>query len=112
MRRTLSVLTAAALLVAPSVTAQTNACAERGARLPAAGSWASYASDSGDFKLLYVGHETRGDRMEMTATRMCRRSGQPPTTICGKSAPAPLPRSVGGKGEPKRSGSTTPFMTT
>lgn len=70
--------TALTVLAAP-LAAQGNACAERGAKLPAVGAWASYSSDSGDFKLLYLGHESAGDRLEMTASRMSRRSGQPTT---------------------------------
>lgn len=79
MRSPVLLTLAAAALVAVPASAQSNACAERGARLPAAGAWASYTADSGDFKLLYLGHESAGDRLEMTASRMSRRNGQPTT---------------------------------
>lgn len=88
MRSPLSLVAAAALVLAPAVSAQSNPCADRGARLPAAGAWASYAADSGDFKLLYLGHESTGDRLEMTATRTGRRGGQPTTMVMQMVVPA------------------------
>ena len=87
MRGPLSLVVVAALVAAPAA-AQSNPCADRGARLPAAGAWASYSADSGDFKLLYLGHESTGDRLEMTASRVSRRSGQPTTMVMQMVVPS------------------------
>ena len=72
MRRILSLAVAAALVAAAPVAAQSNPCADKGPRLPAAGGWAEYHSDSGDFKMMYVGHETAGERIEMAMSRTMR----------------------------------------
>lgn len=87
MRSPLLLALAAALVVAPAASAQDDPCASRGARLPAAGAWASYATDSGDFKLLYLGHETAGDRLEMTASRTMR-NGEAGTMVMQMVVPA------------------------
>lgn len=72
MRRTLSLALVAAVVAAAPVAAQDNACATKGPKLPAAGGWAEYHADSGDFKMMYVGHETAGERIEMAMTRTMR----------------------------------------
>ena len=71
MRRLPSLALAAVLAAAP-VYAQANPCATKAPKLPAAGGWSEYQADSGDFRLLYLGHETAGERIEMTATRTMR----------------------------------------
>ena len=76
MRRLLPLALAATVATAASLTAQTNPCGDKGPKLPAAGGWASYHADSSDFKMLYIGHESGGDRIEMAMTRTGR-DGQP-----------------------------------
>ena len=68
-------LTAAAVL-ATSGAAQAGPCADKGPKLPAAGNWVTYHSDSGDIKMTYIGHETAGERLEMTVNRTGR-NGEP-----------------------------------
>lgn len=72
MRRTLTLALAATLVGAAAATAQSNACADKGPKLPAAGGWAEYHADSGDFKMMYIGHETAGERIEMAMNRTMR----------------------------------------
>lgn len=75
MRRLVPLALASAVLAAP-VAAQSNPCGDKGPKLPAAGGWASYHADSSDFKMLFVGHESGGDRVELAMTRVGR-DGQP-----------------------------------
>ncbi|MGB7213011.1 MAG: hypothetical protein WBC97_10330 [Gemmatimonadales bacterium] len=65
-------LVLAAGIVAPL--AAQGPCADKGAKLPAPGSWASYnatmpgrdgASRSTTFRMAYLGHEAQGDRLEI-----------------------------------------------
>lgn len=64
-------LTAAAVLVT-AATAQDNPCATKLPRLPASGAWSEYQSDSSSFRMLFVGHEAAGERLEMTMNRTMR----------------------------------------
>lgn len=72
MRRPFSLAVVAAILTAAPLAAQNGPCGPNGPKLPAAGGWASYRADSSDFKLLYLGHETGGERVEMAMTRTGR----------------------------------------
>lgn len=76
MRRSLMLSLTAAAVLATSGAAQAGPCADKGPKLPAAGNWVTYHSDSGDIKMLYIGHETSGERLEMTVNRTGR-NGQP-----------------------------------
>ena len=72
MRRSFILSLTAAAVLATSGAAQAGPCADKGPKLPAAGNWVTYHSDSGDIKMLYLGHETGGERLEMTMNRMER----------------------------------------
>lgn len=79
-------LTAAAVLVTPGA-AQDNPCASKMPRLPAAGAWSEYQADSSSFRMLYVGHEAAGERLEMTMNRAMR-NGQMGTMVMQLVVPA------------------------
>ncbi len=72
MRRSLFLALTAAAVLATSGAAQAGPCADKGPKLPTAGNWVTYHSDSGDITMLYLGHETGGERLEMTMNRMER----------------------------------------
>lgn len=59
--------TALTVLAAP-LSAQGNACAQRGAKLPAAGAWSEYRTSEGTMRMLYLGKETLGERLELSVT--------------------------------------------
>ena len=68
MRRPfLFVLTALAVAASP-LTAQGRACAARGAKLPATGSWAEYNTSEGTMRMAYLAKETAGERIELSVT--------------------------------------------
>ena len=78
----LTALTALAVAASP-LSAQGRACAARGAKLPAAGAWAEYNTAEGTMRMLYLGKETAGERLELwTAGRrgamVMQQEGQPP----------------------------------
>jgi len=67
MRRTaLLTLGTLALLGAVPLAAQGGACASRGAKLPAAGSWAEYKTTQGTMRMSYIAKETAGERLELS----------------------------------------------
>lgn len=67
--RSLFRLTLAALVIAASpLAAQGRACAARGAKLPAAGSWVEYRTAEGTMRLAYLAKETAGERIELAMT--------------------------------------------
>lgn len=63
----LHTLTALTVLAAP-LAAQGNACAQRGAKLPAAGAWSEYRTSEGTMRMLYLGKESLGERLELSVT--------------------------------------------
>ena len=67
MRR-VSLLTLAtlALLGSAPLSAQGPSCAARGAKLPAAGSWAEYKTTEGTMRMAYLAKETAGERLELS----------------------------------------------
>ncbi|HET7040438.1 MAG TPA: hypothetical protein VFI13_00390, partial [Gemmatimonadales bacterium] len=58
--------------LATTAAAQDNPCSTKLPRLPAVGAWSEYQADSGNFRMMYVGHETAGERLEMAMTRTMR----------------------------------------
>jgi hypothetical protein len=73
MRRSfLMSLAALALLGAAPLAAQANACASKGPKLPAAGGWAEYKTDSGSMRMAYLGKDSLGERLELTMERPAR----------------------------------------
>ena len=76
MRRSLFLSLTAAAVLATSAAAQGNSCAAKGAKLPAAGGWAEYQTDSGTMRIAYLGHESLGERMELSMTRAAGRRGR------------------------------------
>jgi hypothetical protein len=68
MRRPiLLALTAVAVTTMP-LAAQGTSCAARGAKLPAAGSWAEYKTSEGNMRMAYLAKETAGERLELSMT--------------------------------------------
>ena len=77
MRRPfLLALTAAAVLTVPLAAQTGNACAAKGGKLPVAGGWAEYQTDSGSMRIAYLGREALGERVEMSMTRAEGRRGR------------------------------------
>jgi hypothetical protein len=77
MRRSLFLSLTAAAVLATSGAAQAGPCGDKIPKLPTAGNWVRYHSDSsGDIKMLYLGHETGGERLEMTVNRTERNGRQ------------------------------------
>jgi hypothetical protein len=72
MRRSLFLSLTAAVALATSGAAQAGPCAGKMPRLPASGAWSEYQSDSSSFRMLYVGHESAGERLEMAMNRPTR----------------------------------------
>lgn len=69
MRRPLLLALTALTVAAAPLAAQDASCAAKGPKLPAAGGWAEYQTDSGSIRIAYLGHETAGERIEMSMTR-------------------------------------------
>lgn len=77
MRRApLFTLATLALLGTAPLAAQSGACAARGPKLPAAGGWAEYKTDSATLRLAYIGKDAKGERLEMSMDRPAR-GGRP-----------------------------------
>jgi len=69
MRRvSLLTLTTLALLGSTPLSAQGPSCASRGAKLPAAGSWAEYKTSEGTMRMAYLAKETAGERLELSVS--------------------------------------------
>jgi len=69
MRRASLFLTTLALLGGAPLAAQAgNSCAARGAKLPAAGAWSEYKTTEGTMRMLYLGKETLGERLELAVS--------------------------------------------
>lgn len=87
MRHSILFALAAAAALATTATAQDNPCAAKLPRLPAAGAWSEYQADSGNFRMMYVGHEAAGERLEMAMTRTMR-NGQTSNMVMQIVAPS------------------------
>lgn len=68
MRRAfLSTLALVALVGAAPLAGQAGtSCAARGAKLPAAGAWSEYKTAEGTMRMLYLGKESAGERLELS----------------------------------------------
>lgn len=68
-RASLYALTTLALLGAAPLAAQAgNSCAARGAKLPASGAWSEYKTTEGTMRMLYLGKESAGERLELAVS--------------------------------------------
>jgi hypothetical protein len=70
MRRTslLTLATLALLGAAPLAAQAGNSCAARGAKLPASGAWSEYKTTEGTMRMLYLGKESAGERLELSVS--------------------------------------------
>ena len=75
-RASLLTLATLALLGTAPLPAQAGACASRGPKLPAAGGWSEYKTDSGTMRMAYIGKDAAGERMEISMDRPAR-GGRP-----------------------------------
>jgi hypothetical protein len=64
----LNLATLALLGAAPLAAQAGNSCAARGAKLPASGAWSEYKTSEGTMRMLYLGKETAGERLELAVS--------------------------------------------
>jgi len=71
-RASLLTLATIALLGAAPLGAQAGACAARGPKLPTAGGWSEYKTDSGSMRMAYLGKDAKGERLELSMNAPAR----------------------------------------
>ena len=88
MRRPILLALATVAISTSTLVAQGPSCAARGAKLPAAGSWAEYKTTEGNMRMAYLAKETAGERLELSMTgQRGTGSWQPPRHRCPRSSP-------------------------